>query len=108
MGTDAGRAAVAASLLRVLGLLLVLAMLAAAWANRRRLSLPVAVYAAVSLALILGYSTVSTRPRMLLTVLPAFAWLAAWLPRRAVIALATCLLPLLGVVTYLWAGNVTP
>jgi hypothetical protein len=90
----------------VLGLLLVIATLAAAWANRRRLSLPVVAYTAVSLAMILGYSTVGTRPRMVLTVLPAFVWLAAWLPRRAVIVVAICLLPLLGVVTYLWAGDV--
>jgi hypothetical protein len=89
-------------------LILVVAMLAAAWANRRRLSPPPVTYAAVSLALILGYSTVSTRPRMLLTVVPGFVWLAAWLPRRAVIVLAICLLPLLGAVTYLWAGDVTP
>jgi hypothetical protein len=107
-GTDAGRAALATSLLRVLGLLLVIAMLAAVWANRRRLSLPIVVYAAVTLALILGYSTVSTRPRMLLTVLPGFVWLAWWLPRRVLVALSICLLPLLGIVTYLWAGDVTP
>jgi Gpi18-like mannosyltransferase len=106
LGSPSGRNAVAVTLLRVLGLLLVIATLAAAWANRRRLSLPVVAYTAVSLAMILGYSTVGTRPRMVLTVLPAFVWLAAWLPRRAVIVVAICLLPLLGVVTYLWAGDV--
>jgi hypothetical protein len=108
LGSDAGRIALATSLLRLLGMLLVAAMVAAAWVNRRRLSLPLAVYAAVSLGLILGYSTVSTRPRMVLTVVPGFVWLAAWLPRRAVIVLAVCLLPLLGVVTYLWGQDVTP
>jgi hypothetical protein len=108
LGSESGRAVLATSLLRVLGLLLLVAMLAAAGATWRRLSLPAVVYAAVSLALILGYSTVSTRPRMLLTVLPGFVWLAAWLPRWVTIALAACLLPLLGVVTYLWAGQVVP
>jgi hypothetical protein len=66
------------------------------------------VYAAVTLAMILGYSTVSTRPRMVLTVLPGFVWLAAWLPRRGVIGLAICLLPLVGVAMYLWGQDVTP
>jgi hypothetical protein len=108
MGSDVGRTALAITLLRLLGLLLVVGMLAAAWANRRRLSLPMAVYAAVSLALIVGYSTVTTRPRMVLTVLPGFVWLAAWLPRRATIVLAICLLPPMAAVTYLWAGTVIP
>ena len=108
MDTDVGRRAVAASLLRLVGLLLLVAILAAVWANRRHLSLPMAAYAVVSLAMILGYSTVSTRPRMVLTILPGFVWLAAWLPRRAAIALALCMLPLLGVVTYLWGQDVTP
>jgi hypothetical protein len=108
MSSDVGRTALATSLLRVLGVLVVAAMVAAAWANRSRLSLPLVAYAAVTLAMILGYSTVSTRPRMVLTVLPGFVWLAAWLPRRMVIALAVCLLALLGVVTYLWGQDVTP
>ena len=108
MDTDVGRRAVAASLFRLVGLLLLVAILAAMWANRRHLSLPMAAYAVVSLAMILGYSTVSTRPRMVLTILPGFVWLAAWLPRRAAIALALCMLPLIGVVTYLWGQDVTP
>ena len=108
LGSPSGRTALANSLLRVLGLILVVATLGAARANRRRLSLPLVAYTAVSLAMILGYSTVSTRPRMVLAILPGFVWLAAWLPRRAVIVRAICLLPLLGAVTYLWAGEVTP
>ncbi len=108
MSEDVGRTALAAGLLRLLGMLLVAAMVAAAWVNRRRLSPPLLVYAAVSLGMILGYSTVSTRPRMVLTVVPGFVWLGAWLPRRAAIVLATCLLPLLAVVTYLWGQDLTP
>jgi len=108
MSSDVGRTDLGTSLLRLLGLLFVAAMVGAAWANRRRLSLPAAVYAAVSLAMILGYSSVGTRPRMVLTVLPGFVWLAAWLPRRVAIALALCLLPLLGVVAYLWGQDLTP
>jgi hypothetical protein len=108
LASPSGRTVLAGSLLRGLGLILVVATLGAAWANRRRLSLPLVAYAAVSLALILGYSTVGTRPRMVLTILPGFVWVAARLPRRAVIVLAICLLPLLGVVTYLWGQDVTP
>jgi len=97
----------ATSLVQILGVLALAALVPAVWVLRRRLTLPLAVYAAVSLVMILGYSAVGTRPRTLLAVVPAFVWFAAWRPRAARIA-AWTMAPLLSVLTVLWLWRVTP
>lgn len=88
--------------------LVLIGFLVAAWMRRRRLTLPLGVYAAVTLVMIVGYSDVATRPRMLLAFLPGFVWAASVLPRRATWVLAALLTPILTVVTYLWLWKVVP
>ncbi len=108
LGSVHGRALVATTALEMACALILPLFLAAAWSRRRQLSLPLVVYTAVALPMIVGYSDVATRPRMLLAVLPGFVWLAAWWPRRLTVAVAVCLTPLLGVVSYLWLWKVVP
>jgi hypothetical protein len=95
------------TLLDMLGLLVLLLMAVAAFAVRDRLSAPFVAYAVAAVALIVGYSAVASRPRMVLAVLPGFIWLAAWLPRRLILALSAGFLLLLGAITYLWSGQIT-
>jgi len=83
-------------------------MAVALWTQRRRVCLPLVVYALVLTFMITGYSTVGPRPRIVLGMLPGFLWLAAWLPRWAVITAATCLTAGAGVVAWLWASMVVP
>jgi Dolichyl-phosphate-mannose-protein mannosyltransferase len=93
----------------IVGLLLLAVLVAAAVANRTRLTAPMVVYAAVVVFTIVGYSAVGPRPRMVLAVVPGFVWLAARLPRRAVVALVALFLPLLVAVTCTWLwSSVTP
>jgi hypothetical protein len=96
------------TLLEMLGLLVLLLMAVAAFAVHNRLSGPMVVYAVAAVALIVGYSTVASRPRMVLAVLPGFVWLAARLPRRLTVALSAGFLVLLGGITFLWSWQVTP
>jgi hypothetical protein len=93
----------------IVGLLLLVVLIAAAVANRHRLTAPLAVYAAVAAFTIIGYSAVGPRPRMVLAVVPGFVWLAAKLPRWATLAVAASFLPLLVAVTCTWLwSSVTP
>jgi hypothetical protein len=62
----------------------------------------------VAVGMIVGYSDVASRPRMVVAVLPGFVWSAAWLPRRVTLALCACFLVLLGLTAYAWSWQVTP
>ena len=96
------------TLMQILGLLMVLLM-AVAFVRTRGWRYPaLTAYALVAVAMIVMYSDVSSRPRMVLAVLPGFVWAAAWLPRRVTIALSACFLVLLAAITYAWAWSVTP
>lgn len=103
-----GGSALPAVLLQWFGMLAVLAFAAAAWVRRRSLSVPLAVYGLVALVLLLGYSAVGTRPRMVLGVIPGFIWLAAWLRPRVTAVVAVCCLPVLFLATYLSVWKVVP
>jgi hypothetical protein len=65
-------------------------------------------YAAVTVGMIIAFSTVGTRPRMVLAVLPGFVWVAAWLPRRVTLALSGVFLLLLVPVAFAYSWQVTP
>jgi Gpi18-like mannosyltransferase len=93
------------------GALLLLAMVVAAvvlWRRGRRVSLAWAVYAAVTIALIVAYSAVAPRPRTVLAIIPGFVWLAAWLPKRVAYGFAAVCLVVAPVVIYMWSWRVTP
>ena len=92
----------------IVGLVLLAALVAAAVADRRRLTAPMVVYAVVAAFAVVGYSAVGPRPRMVLAVVPGFVWLAATLPRWATVALAALFVPLLVGVTATWLWGVTP
>ena len=96
------------AVMELLGLILVVGFLAVAWSLRRRLNAVLATYAAIALFLILGFSGVGTRPRMLLAVLPGFVWLAARLRRRATEILGLGFASGLALVAYLYMTTVTP
>jgi hypothetical protein len=96
------------TLLEMLGLLVLILMGVAAARTRGWLSPAMVVYACAAVAMIVGYSAVASRPRMVLAVVPGFVWLGGWLPRRVTIGLSALFLVLLGVITYLWSWQVTP
>lgn len=96
------------AMLQIFGALALVAFAVAGWSARRKLSMPLVVYAAVAVVLMLGYSAVGTRPRMVLGVLPGFVWLAGWLQPRAFRVVALGCVPLLFAVTYLWVWRVVP
>ena len=86
MHSTVGRLQLANSALDTVGALVLLAMVVAAVALRRRLSIGWVTYAVVAAALVVAYSAVAPRPRTILAILPGFVWLAAWLPRRLLYA----------------------
>ncbi|HVN12069.1 MAG TPA: hypothetical protein VMT69_08240 [Kineosporiaceae bacterium] len=96
------------TLLELLGLLMLVVMGVALVRTRGWPSPVMAVYACVAVAMIIGYSAVAARPRMVLAVVPGFVWLGGWLPRRVVLPLAAAFTVLLGVITYVWSWQVTP
>jgi hypothetical protein len=96
------------TILEILGLLMLLLMAAAFVRIRPWRCLFMTAYAVVAVGMIVGYSDVSSRPRMVLAVLPGFVWVAKWLPRRVTIALSACFFVLLGVIGYAWSWQVTP
>jgi hypothetical protein len=106
--TQGGQATLAATVLGIGGAVALVVVLAAVWARRRELSLPLAVYGLTAVLMIVCYSAVGPRPRTLLAVVPAFVWVAAWWPRRVTIVVAVCATPLIAVVSYLWLWDVTP
>lgn len=95
-------------LMEIGGLLLVLIFAAAAIGLRHRLNPALAAYGAVSLFMVLGYSDVGTRPRMVLAVLPGFVWLAAWLRTRTVEITGLAFASALALTAYLYMTSVTP
>lgn len=96
------------AVLVILGLLMLLLM-AAAFIRTRQWRWPTLVaYAAVTVGMIIAFSTVGTRPRMVLAVLPGFVWVAAWLPRRVTLALSGVFLLLLVLVAFAYSWQVTP
>ena len=96
------------ALIEMLGAACIVGILALAWRHRSEISPVMVAYVAVSLALILGYSTVGTRPRMVLDVVPLFVWAACWLRRRARRVIIFGMAPLLFGTTYLFIWRVVP
>jgi hypothetical protein len=74
----------------------------------RDLSDPLVVYTAGALALLLAYSAVGPRPRMVLGAFPLFVLAAPHIPRRTRAVLAPAWTVILGVVTFMWLRTVTP
>jgi Dolichyl-phosphate-mannose-protein mannosyltransferase len=96
------------TVLEIVGLLMLLLM-AVAFVRVRGWRWPaMTAYTIVAVGMIVGFSDVASRPRMVLAVLPGFVWSGAWLPRRVTLALTACLLVLLGVIAYAWSWEVTP
>ncbi len=108
MHSTVGRLQLANSALDTVGALVLLAMVVAAVALRRRLSIGWVTYAVVAAALVVAYSAVAPRPRTILAILPGFVWLAAWLPRRLLYAVCGLLVVATPFVVYLWSWRVTP
>lgn len=96
------------AVLDLVGVIVLLAMVVVAVRLRRRLSIAGVVYTLVATALVVGYSAVAPRPRMVLLVLPGFVWLAAVLPRRVVYGLSALFMLATPFVVYLWSWRVTP
>jgi hypothetical protein len=96
------------TLVMVFGFFGLVAMGVALWTQRHRANLGLVVYALVTTFMIIGYSAVAPRPRTVLAVIPGFVWLAAWLPRRALIAASAVLVGAAGVVAWLWMWAVIP
>ena len=95
-------------LLEIVGMAALVTFAVVARKRWGRLTLPMGAYAIVAAVLILGYSAVGTRPRMVLGLVPGFVWLAAWLPRRLVMRVALGCLPVLYATSFLWMWKVTP
>jgi hypothetical protein len=93
------------AILEIAGMTVLVAGLVAAGIAWRRLTAPVLVYAAVSAAMVLGYSQVATRPRMILAVFPVFIGLARILPPRVVEVLGVALASTIALVTFLYIGD---
>lgn len=95
-------------LLIILGLVMIVFMVTAGIALRRRADLALSVYTVVALFMILAYSGVGSRPRMVLAVIPGFLWLARWLRPRAAEILTIGLGAMLAMVAYLYLGLAVP
>src|SRR5205807_5255566 len=72
------------ALLLAVGIVMLAVMAAAAVGLGGALNPPLVAYAGVAVALIVGYSNVGPRPRMILALIPGFVWVARWLPPRLV------------------------
>jgi hypothetical protein len=107
-GTASGGAIAVSTLLLTVGLAMLALMLAAAVGVRRDLRLPLLVYGVVSTALVVGYSNVGPRPRMILAIIPGFVWLAKWLPPRLVEVLVMGLASALALTAFLYVSIVIP
>jgi hypothetical protein len=98
----------AGTALDLFGIVLVLAFVLAALRLRSRLTLPLGAYFVVGLFLIVGYSDVGPRPRMLLGLLPGFVYLARWLRSSLVDATAAAFVAMLALTTFLAVHYVVP
>jgi hypothetical protein len=75
---------------------------------RRHLTVALATYAAVTTFLVIGYSAVGPRPRMLLSLIPGFVWTAALLRPRQGEILALAFASMLALTAFLYLTVVVP
>lgn len=94
--------------LLLVGLAMILLMATAGVALRTRATLPLTIYAGCAAFMILAYSQVAPRPRMVLAVVPGFVWLARWLPPRLVDVVAVGLASTLALTAFLYVTVVVP
>jgi hypothetical protein len=97
-----------ATLLLVVGLLMVILMAVAGVALRSRAGLALTAYAVTSGFMILAYGAVGPRPRMVLALIPGFVWLARWMPARLVDLVAVAFASTLALTAFLYVFAVVP
>jgi hypothetical protein len=98
----------AGTLLLAVGLAMFGLMLVAAIVLGPRLQAPLVAYSVVSGALVICYSGVGPRPRMILAIVPGFVWLAQWLRPRLVEMVTVGMASTLALTAYLYASLVVP
>ena len=96
------------ALLLAVGLVMLTTMVVSAVALRRVMRPALVAYAAVAAALVVGYSDVGPRPRMILAIIPGFVWVAQWLPPRLVEVLTVGLASALALPAFLYLTAVVP
>jgi hypothetical protein len=96
------------TLLLCVGIVMLALMAAAAAGLGRHVGLGLAVYASLATVMIVGYSNVGPRPRMVLALVPGFVWLARWLPPRLTDIVAVGLASMLALTAFLYVAVVTP